>query len=234
MGNSLDRDAKITLSLSDGAIGRRYRCVSLVILIEAAVGCAQVTHFDAQPRTVCAGDSVQLNWSARGSVALQSEPPIPQTGPEPSDGSELVAVGADTRFLLVAKRLWSSDKAERDVKVTPKTMEYGDYASCDAAGSSLSAKFTLASPQLSPTLQVRSITNKNHRTVVLQKAGACNAAGGCVPVTLDDGGTTTELAGPATGQWTVSAPLRQGEQCHDALTAVANRLSLQFNLACGE
>jgi hypothetical protein len=234
MGHSLHKDAKITLSLSDGAIGRRYRCVWLVVLLEAVVGCAQVTHFDAQPRTVCAGDSVQLNWSASGSVALQSEPPTPQTGPKPSNGSERIAVSADTRFLLVAKRLWTSDKAERDVKVTPKSMEYGDDASCDAAGNSISAKFTLDSPQLSSTLKVRSITNKNHRTVVLQKAGACNAAGGCVPVTLDDAGTTAELAGPATGQWTVTAPLRQGEQCHDALTAVANRLSLQFNLACGE
>lgn len=234
MGHSLHRAATTTLLLSDGAISRLYRCASLVVLIEASVGCAHVTHFDAQPRTVCAGDSVQLHWSARGSVALQSEPPISQAGPKPSDGSELIDVSIDTRFLLVAKRLWSSDKAERDVKATPKSMEYGDYASCDAVGSSVSARFTLASPQLSPTLQVRSITNKNHRTVVLQKAGACNAAGGCMPVTLDDGGTTAELAGPAVGQWTVTTSLRRGEQCPDALTEIANRLSLQFNLVCGE
>ena len=200
--------------------------------MEASVGCAHVTRFDAQPRTVCAGDSVHLNWSASGSVALQSEPPIQQTGSKPSDGSALIAVSADTRFLLVAKRLWSSDKAERDVKVMPKSVEYGDDANCDAAGNSISAKVTLASSALSDTLKVQSITNKNHRTVVLQKAGACNATGGCVPVTLDDGGTTTELAGPATGQWTITAPLRQGEQCNDALSAVARRLSFQFNLAC--
>jgi hypothetical protein len=224
----------ITRTLSDGGIRRRYLCAALAVLVEGFVGCAQVTHFDAQPRTVCAGDSVQLSWSARGSVALQSEPSIPQTGPKSSDGSELFAVNTDTRFLLVAKRLWSSDKAEREVKVTPKTMEYGDYASCDAGTRSVSSKFALASPQVSPTLQVRSVTNNNHRTVILQKVGACTAGGGCMPVNLDDGGTTTALAGPAIGQWTITAPLHQGEQCRDALASVSNRLSLQLNLACGE
>ena len=208
--------------------------VAMAVLMAGLIGCAQVTHFDARPRTVCAGDSVQLNWSARGSVALQSEPAIPQTGPKSSDGSELFAVSTDTRFLLVSRRLWSSDKAERDVRVTPKTMEYGDFASCDAGTRSVSSKFALASPQVSPTLQVRSVTNNNHRTVILQRAGACAAGGGCVPVTLDDGGTTTELAGPAIGQWTITTSLRQGEQCPDALASVSNRLSLQLNLVCGE
>jgi hypothetical protein len=233
-GHSLHSDAKFTLSLPDGSIALLCRCTSIVVLLGASVGCAQVTHFDAQPRTVCAGDSVQLNWSVRGGVALQSEPPLPQTGPKSSEGSELIAVSTNTRFLLVAKRLWSSDKAERDVQVTPEKMEYGDYANCDAGATSLSSKFTLASPQLSQTLQIRSITNLNHRTIILQKGGTCNASGGCLPVTLDDGGSTAELAGPAMGEWTVSAPLRQGEQCRDALASVANRLSLQFNLVCGK
>lgn len=198
----------------------------------ASVSCAQVTHFDAQPRSVCAGDSVELKWSARGGVALQSEPPLQPSGPQSSDGSATIAVSTNTRFFLTAKRLWSSDKEERDVQVTPKSVEYGGDASCDTGA--LSSKFMLASPQVSSTLQVRSITNLNHRTVILQKVGACDAPGGCVSVTLDDGGTASELAGPAVGQWTITVPLRHAEQCRDALTSVANRLSVQFNLACGK
>jgi hypothetical protein len=233
-GHPLHSQAKFEVSSGDRAIRRLSRSIALTVLVGASVSCARVTHFDAQPRTVCLGDSVQVSWSASGSVALQSEPPLQQTGPKSSDGSELFAVSTNTRFLLVAKRLWSSDKAERDVQVTPESVEYGDYAHCDAGAQSLSSKVTLASPQLSPSLKVRSITNRNHRTIVLQKAGACDAPGGCVSVTLDDGGTTSELAGPAIGQWTITAPLRQGEQCHDALTSVSSQLSLQFNLACNK
>lgn len=227
-------DAKFTVSSRDGATSRLCRGISLIALAGALVSCAQVTHFDVQPRSACAGDSVQLSWSASGGVTLQSEPPLAQTGPKSSDGSALIAVSTNTRFTLAAKRLWSSDKAERDVQVTPKSIEYGDYATCDAGAVSLSAKFTLASPELSPALQVRSITNLNHRTVILHKVGVCGAPEVCATVTLDDGRTSAELAGPAVGQWTITAPLRHGEQCQDALTSIASRLSLQFNLVCGK
>jgi len=230
----LHSDAKFTVSSRDGAVGRLCTGISLLVLFGALVSCAQVTHFDAQPRSVCAGDSVQLSWSARGGVTLQSEPALAQTGPKSSDGSEMIAVSTNTRFVLVAKRLWSSDKAERDVEVTPKSLEYGDYAQCDVGTVSVSSKFTLATPELSQTLHVRSITNLNHRTIILQKVGACDAPEGCVSVTLDDGRATSELAGPAVGQWTITAPLRHGEQCQDALTSIANRLSLKFNLVCSK
>jgi hypothetical protein len=86
-----------------------------VPVLVLCAGCASISAFSANPRTVCAGDPVMVTWAAVGDVTIAAEPPVAEIGQKSSSGSQRFVVDRDTRFTLKARRLLSCESTEADV-----------------------------------------------------------------------------------------------------------------------
>lgn len=205
--------------LTEGAL---VAAIALQVL-----GCASIQTFRASPRTACIGDTVTVTWAATGDVVLNSDPALPQAGPHVSRGTEHFIVTQPTRFTLKVRRLLSCKEAEADVAVVPKSREFGGLATCSDADRAVVLSLPLGAPQVSSTLRVVSVTNKNPREIEVLKGTARSV--------LAAGQTSTAFGQqPVEGAWLLRAPLVTTETCDSALSSVANRLTLQINLSCGE
>jgi hypothetical protein len=205
-----------------GTRARLRRTAWLMVLPLAA--CAHVDHFRAEPRNACAGDQVQVRWDARGSVELESKPPLPGTGAQPSRGEASFRVDEGTRFFLRAHRLLRDAQAEADVEVAPAEQAFGEVARCTQAGG-LRAELALTT-QLSEGFRVGSVRNVLERTVEVEKGGR--------RLSLSPGEKSPALQGePVLGTWLLRSPLAPGEDCDAALRSVRQRLQVAIGLDCG-
>jgi hypothetical protein len=201
-----------------------------VLLAVAAVltaGCAQIRVFAPSPRVACPGDVVTLSWDARGYVVLGSEPMLPQMGPRSSSGREEVRPTQSMRFTLSVWGLFSSDHAENDVTLTPRSREFGDLARCASATGPVELALPLSAPQVVPLLKVTSVTNMNPRTVTISKDG--------ISTSVPSRGSTSDFRNQtAAGTWSLRVAPDAGEACASTLTALASRLTFKLDFACGE
>jgi hypothetical protein len=198
-----------------------------VLVLALCGGCASISAFSANPRTVCAGDPVTVTWAAVGDVTIAAEPPMAEIGPKESFGSQRFVVDRDTRFTLKARRLLSCESTEADVVVAPPAREYGGVAVCSSAERAIALTVPLGERQVSSALKVSSVTNANARPVVIGK--------GAVRETIPPGGRSAAFdREPVAGTWTLRADLTPGEICEDALRALASRLSFRVGFGCGE
>jgi hypothetical protein len=200
---------------------------NLASVMALCAGCASIGGFTANPRTVCAGDSVTVTWAAVGDVTIGAEPAVPEIGPKASSGSQRFVVERDTRFTLKARRLMSCDTTEADVVVAPPAREYGGLAACSSAERAVALTVPLGERQVSSALKVSSVTNANARPVVIGK--------GAVQATILPGGRSAAFdREPVAGTWSLRADLAPGESCEDALRAMASRLTFRVGFGCGE
>jgi hypothetical protein len=195
-----------------------------VPVLALCAGCASISAFSANPRTVCAGDPVTVTWAAVGDVTIAAEPPMTEIGPKESSGSQRFVVDRDTRFTLKARRLLSCESTEADVVVAPPAREYGGVAVCSSAERAIALTVPLGERQVSSALKV---TNANARPVVIGK--------GAVQETIPPGGRSAAFdREPVAGTWTLRADLTPGESCEGALRALASRLTFRVGFGCGE
>jgi hypothetical protein len=198
-----------------------------VSVLALCAGCASIGAFSANPRTVCAGDTVTVTWAAVGDVTIAAEPAVAEIGPKASSGAQQFVVDRDTRFTLQARRLLSCEKTEADVVVAPPAREYGGVAACSSAERAIALTVPLGERQVSSALKVSSVTNANARSVMIGK--------GAVRATIPPGGRSAAFdREPVAGTWTLRADLTPGESCEDALRALASRLTFRVGFGCGE
>jgi hypothetical protein len=194
-----------------------------IIIVAASSACASIETFRAEPRSVCAGDEVNVEWKACGSVRLDATPTLPGAGSKPSRGSEAFTVDSPTHFELTVNGLFGEKTAEADVSVAPPNRTFGDVASCESGR--LQAGFVL-DKQVSGELAVSTVTNVLEREIIIEKEGRL--------VELAAGDGSRELEGEkVAGAWRLISPLRQGETCDQALDSVRQRLRVEIALRCG-
>lgn len=191
-------------------------------------GCASIESFHAAPRNVCAGDTVNVTWQAKGTVELTSTPPAHQTSASSSEGSAQFVVQESTRFALNASRVFSKKTALADVvMVGRESKEFGDLAQCESPAEGVVLSLVLQDPQVSSALRVMTVTNMNARPIVLRKEN--------VRVALTAGQTSSAFATqPAVGLWEVTAALNPQETCDEALAELRDRLSIRIAFSCRE
>ncbi len=202
----------------------------LPVILGAALitGCASIESFHAAPRNVCAGDTVNVTWQAKGTVELTSAPPAHQTSASSSEGSAQFVVQESTRFALNASRVFSKKTALADVvMVGRESKEFGDLAQCESPAEGVVLSLVLQDPQVSSALRVMTVTNMNARPIVLRKEN--------VRVALTAGQTSSAFATqPAVGLWEVTAALNPQETCDEALAELRDRLSIRIAFSCRE
>src|ERR1700687_5887426 len=138
-------------------------------LLAGSLGCAHVEDFKDTPRNACSGSVVMVTWKANGKVSLDAQTPVPRVGAKADQGSESFVVDHDTRFVLHARALLSSDHAESDVLVSKRTLDYGTFADCSPDSRAIVSSVEVK--EISPQIKLKGVININARDVAIQPEG---------------------------------------------------------------
>lgn len=187
------------------------RIVAVPLLIGFA-GCKPtISYFRAQPNVVCAGQAAQLHWAASAGgeiVDKQSGATVVKTS---KAGSAAVLPASGSTYRLDAKSLFGT--TSREVGVTVVSSVAPQEVGASVADSSARCE------ALTLTVVAEARSEYWDRHVF---AGSVSALGDRplhvehrdVKVDVPAAGTTAAFKDtPVLGTWTISTPLRQGEQC---------------------
>lgn len=211
----------------------RDRLLVLVALLVTPLvaGCAQIQFFQVSPSTACPGEPVEIRWQASGNVGnvtLNAVPPLEGMGEVPDAGSRSFAPMQSTRFTLKAPGLLKSDQREWDVQVVPgqSSRLLGGVARCGGDPQSVLTSFSIRQKDTSSRVRAVLITNHYHRPLLVNREG--------METEIPPNGTTDHFKNvPVTGTWTVRTPVGNNESCENVLDAVAYRLTIKTQMACG-
>lgn len=191
-----------------------YGAIVCAVLLTACNG--HVKNFTVQPRHICAGESVQVEWSVEGSARITVTPPSDRLadGPADDEGRALIAPNADTKVELhVTRLLGHPDGAVQEIEVAGVSRREALTASLgdDSATPSCSegtVRATVHANRFSLKVKVATVVSHSNdgRTYEVQHAGrsATIAPGEVVSAFRDT---------PLAGDWTLSAPVGDGQTC---------------------
>jgi hypothetical protein len=205
------------------------RCV--VPLLFLCAGCAPAIYsFHANPRRVCGGDSVALDWKASTDGKLSVALPKGASASVPAEGTASVQPTAVVRLHLEVTNLWGSAGRDNDIEIlTGRSIPVGQSVadpSATCAGSTLGVTATAPAEAWSAKALVGDVVPlaEDKHTYHIEHAG--------VKADLAPGGTSSAFKGtPVAGAWLLSLTLLDGEKC--GAQSVPHNLGIQLAAVCG-
>lgn len=192
--------------------------VSPVVFVVLLTACnPQVKKFTAVPRHICAGELVQLEWSVIGSARIRVIPPSDRLpdGPVDDEGNAVIAPNANTNVeLRVTRPLGNPTASVQEIVVLggeakreTLTASLGDASSTPSCSDG-KVRATVHAKRFSPKVKVATVVShpEDGRTYEVEHAGrsASIKPGEVVSAFLDT---------PLAGDWTLSAPVSEGQTC---------------------
>lgn len=195
--------------------GPVLRCVAVAFALSACN--AHVTAFTAEPRHICAGESVKLEWSVVGSARVKVDPPsasLPD-GPVEDQGEATIAPNTSTRVELhVTRPLGNPTTSVQEIEVLrgkakqeELVASLGDPAAAPGCkGGKVWA--TVHAKRFSGSVKVATVASnqKDDRIYQVEHAGLF--------ATVSPGNVVTAFRGtPIAGDWALSASVGDGQTC---------------------
>lgn len=192
--------------------------VGLLIFVLASSACnPHVRKFTADPRHICAGEPVRIEWSVVGSARIIVRPPSDHLhdGPVSDDGRAVITPNTTTNVeLQVTRFLGNPTRSVQEIEVAagaPRrevlTASLGDATSTPSCTEGR-VTATVHAKRFSPQVKVATVLShpNDGRTYTVQHAGR---AAILTPGTVLGDFRDTPLA----GDWTLSAPVGEGQTC---------------------
>lgn len=211
---------------------RQLRPFGAVVCALVLTACnAHVKNFTVQPRHICAGESVQVEWSVDGSARIKVTPSSDRLadGPVEDEGLARIAPNANSKIELhVTKLFGHPDGAVQEIEVAGESRREALTASLGDASTTPSCnegkvRATVHANRFSPKVKVATVVShpNDGRTYEVQHAGrsATIAPGEVVSVFLET---------PLEGEWMLSAPVGEGQTCE----SVPPVLVIDVNTQC--
>ena len=205
---------------------------SLVFVLSLSACNPHVTQFTANPRHVCAGEPVQVEWRVVGSARITVTPPSDRLpdGPVGEEGRAVIAPKTNTNVELQVARLFGNPTGSvQEIEVAagaPRrevlTASLGDAASTPSCKEGR-VTATVHARHFSPQVKVATVVShpNDGRTYEVQHAGRS--------AIIMPGEVLAVFRGtPLAGDWTLSAPVGEGQTCE----TVPPVLVLDVNTQC--
>lgn len=195
--------------------GSVFRCVAVAFALSACN--AHVKTFTAEPRHVCAGESVKLEWSVVGSARVKVDPTsvsLPD-GPVEDQGEATIAPNTTTRVELhVTRQLGNPTTSVQEIEVLrgeakreALTASLGDPAAAPGCeGGKVWA--TVHAKRFSSNVKVATVASyqKDDRIYEVEHSG--------FSATLSPGNEVKVFSGtPIAGEWVLSTSVGDGQTC---------------------
>ena len=189
----------------------------LILALSLSACNAQIKQFAANPRHICAGDPVQIEWSVAGSAHIKVVPPSDrlQDGPVDDKGHAVIVPSANTNVALHVTRLFGNPTGSvQEIEVATGTSRrealtasLGDPSATPSCGEGR-VTATVHAKRFSPHVKVATVASHptDGRTYEVQHAGRS--------AILTPGNVLTVFRGtPLAGDWILSAPVGNGNTC---------------------
>lgn len=192
--------------------------IGLLLVVFSLSACnAHVTHFTANPRHVCAGEPVQLEWRVVGSARITVTPPTDRlpNGQVGEEGHAVIAPITNTNVEIQVKRLFGNPTSSvQEIEVTPGTSRR-EVLTASLGGSSSTPSCvegrvtaTVHARHFSPQIKVATVVSHPNDGRMYEVHHAGRSA------ILVPGAVLTAFEGtPLAGDWILSAPVGEGETC---------------------
>ena len=138
-------------------------CITLLASQDGCVKRGSIESFTIQPTTICAGDTINISWTAFGRVSLSASPAanvrFSSTGTQPAEGSMTATVRDTANITITAEGTEGSDSENKHLTV----MRSGDihrissFGQCDGATPAWSNTFEPS--EFSDNIRVDVVTN---------------------------------------------------------------------------
>lgn len=205
---------------------RRLTCLLLPVALGVlACGSAEIESFTAEPRRVCAGDTVEVRWQSTGEARLTSDPALPAA--DVTAPSDTLHIALEERTLFRLSAVDGQDYAEQEVVVYAGERQDTLAGSTSAVGdSALTASFEIPEDVWADILRIKGARSLSDRPLTVRHEGR-------EAIILSDTMASGALRGMTVGgNWKLQAPLVEGEVMGDPDNPPPAQLLLLVNLEC--